>query len=316
MKKILIVGAAGQDGALLSQLLARQGVEHLGLSRRGLVGAEGALIRPGNLLDFDFVAEIVGNWSPTHIFYLAAHHHSSQDLPLLNDASLWHESLQVQVMGLVNFLEAIRLHNKGIRLFYASSAHIFGSTPESPQSETTARAPDNVYAITKVAGMEACGLYRRQHGLFVSVGILFNHESAYRKDSFLSQKIIRGALSIRRGLARELVLGDLSSRVDWGYAPDYVDAMVRILDLETPEEYVIATGETHSVRDFVQLAFAEQGLDYREWVRENPAIIRKGERRLVGDSGKLRRETGWAPSLSFPEMVSRLTADTLVLFKS
>ncbi len=309
MKKALIVGASGQDGTLLAQLLASRGIEHLGLNRLGLIDAQGALIHPGNLTDPEFIEHVIKTCAPTHVYYLAAHHHSSQDIGL-KGIDLWHESLRVQVMGLVNFLEAIRLHAGTARLFYASSAHIFGSTSISPQNETTPRVPNNVYAITKVTGMEACRHYRDEHGLFASAGILYNHESAYRKPKFLSQKIILGARAIKDGRAQELILGDLSSKVDWGYAPDYVDAMDRIMDLPHPGEYVIATGETHTVREFVELAFTEQGLDYRKWVRENPAMIRKSEGFLVGDSTKLRRDTGWSPSLSFSAMIPRLAEDT------
>ncbi len=309
MNRILIAGVAGQDGTLLAESLARRGIEHAGLTREGFVGKDGALIRPGSLDDPRFIEETVTTYSPTHIYYLAAHHHSSQDLGPLKDSDLWRESLRVQIMGLVNFLEAIHRHRSEARLFYASSAHIFGQAAPAPQSETTPRMPDNVYGITKLAGMEACRLYREQHGVFASVGILYNHESAYRKGNFLSKKIIRGAMAIKSGEAAELVLGDLSSKADWGYAPDYVDAMARILDLPHPGEYVVATGEAHSVRDFVRLAFEAEGLDYKDWVRENPSIIRSSQRRLVGDSGKLRRETGWRPSLSFPEMVSQLAKD-------
>jgi len=228
----------------------------------------------------------------------------------------------VQVMGLVNFLEAIRLHRKETRLFYASSAHIFGATSESPQTETTPRMPENIYAITKVTGMEACRHYREEHGIFASTGILYNHESAYRKGSFLSQKIIQGVMAIKRGDSRELVVGNLASKVDWGYAPDYVDAMVRILELPHPGDYIVSTGETHSVREMVQLAFEEQGLDYQKWVRENPTIIRASRKGggggscLVGDSSKLRRETSWRPSVTFSEMVARLAAETHSLHRS
>lgn len=247
---------------------------------------------------------------PSHVFYLAAHHHSSQDADLAKEAALWKRSVDVQVLGLVNTLEALRLHAPDARLFYAASSHIFGAPADSPQNENTPLIPNNVYGVTKIMGIETCLYYRRQHGLFASVGILYNHESVYRKEKFLSQKIIRGALEIKCGRATQLVLGDLSARVDWGYAPDYIDAMVRILQLPEPGEYVIATGEAHTVQEFVSVVFEHLDLDYKDWVVVDPSIIRKSNTLLIGDAGKLRRETGWTPSLSFPDMVRLLTVQT------
>jgi GDPmannose 4,6-dehydratase len=244
--------------------------------------------------------------APSHVFYLAAHHHSSQD-KLGAEPELWRQSAEVQILGLVHVLEALRRHVPNARLFYASSSHVFGNPSETPQTERTALAPDNVYGITKVAGHHACRLYRERDGLFTSVGILYNHESMHRDDKFLSKKIVNGALAISRGQLQELVLGDLSASVDWGYAPDYVDAMVRLLALPEPDDYIIATGQPHTVRDFVRIAFDELGLESEKYVRENPALVRRSDRRLVGDAGKLRRETGWKPSVSFEEMVRLLT---------
>jgi GDPmannose 4,6-dehydratase len=310
MKRALIIGVTGQDGTLLAQQLESQGIDLAGLSSAGMVGADGRVIQAGKLTDPEFMRQVVQASPPSHVFYLAAHHHSSQDAELAKDAGLWKSSLDVQVLGLVNVLEALRRFAREARLFYAASSHIFGTPAESPQNEKTLPVPNNVYGATKKMGIDVCHYYRRQHGIFASVGILYNHESVYRKEKFLSQKIIRGALEIKSGRAKSLVLGDLSARVDWGYAPDYVDAMVRILTLAEPGDFVIATGEAHTVRDFVSLVFEKLGLDYREWVAEDPSIIRKSNAVLIGNASKLRRETGWAPSLSFPEMVRLLTSET------
>jgi GDPmannose 4,6-dehydratase len=268
------------------------------------------VLRPGKLTDAVFIQDLVRSYSPTHVYYLAAHHHSAQDTDLSQDSRLWQSSVDVQVLGLVQMLEALRLHAAGARLFYAASSHIFGSPVESPQNEQTPRLPDNIYGVTKVAGIEACRYYQRRYGQFAMVGILYNHESVHRKEKFLSQKIIRGAIEIKNGQSRRLVLGDLSAGVDWGYAPDYVDAMMRLLDLPHPGEYVVATGECHTVREFVRLAFQRLDLDDEAWVVEDPAIIRKQGNRLMGDSRKLRLATGWSPSVSFQEMVGLLTDQT------
>jgi GDPmannose 4,6-dehydratase len=310
MKRVLIVGSAGQDGTLLGRRLQSSGIEYLGLNRRGLHDPDRRVLSAGSLTDPAFMLGVVRDFAPSHIFYFAAHHHSSQDTGIADEANLWRDSLAVQVTGLVNVLETVRRCAIPARIFYASSSHIFGAATESPQSEATPPAPDNVYAITKVAGMHACQFYRRNHGVFAVSGIFYNHESALRKEKFLSQKIIRAALAIKKTQGGELLLGDLSSRVDWGYAPDYVDAAIRMSELPQPGDYVIATGEADSVLDFVRFAFEEQGLDYREWVREKPGLVRPAPARLVGDASKLRRDTGWRPSVTFREMVSRLTAET------
>ena len=310
MNRALIIGVTGQDGTLLAGQLETEGIDFVGLSSEGVVGADGQVAQAGKLTDADFIRQVVQASPPSHVFYLAAHHHSSQDADLSKDAQLWKQSVDVQVLGLVNVMEALRLHAPGARLFYAASSHVFGAPVDSPQNENTPMIPNNVYGVTKIMGIEVCRYYRRQHGLFASIGILYNHESIYRKAKFLSQKIIRGALEIKCGRATQLVLGDLSAQVDWGYAPDYVDAMVRILKLPESGRYVIATGEAHTVREFVSVVFEHLGLDYKEWVAEDPSIIRKSNTVLIGDSSKLRRETGWAPSLSFPDMVRLLTLQT------
>jgi GDPmannose 4,6-dehydratase len=310
MNRALIIGVTGQDGTLLASQFQKEGIDFVGLSSEGVVGGDGRVGLAGRVTDAEFVRHVVQAAPPSHVYYLAAHHHSSQDADLSKDAELWKRSVDVQFLGLVNVMEALRAHAPGARLFYAASSHIFGAPVDSPQNEATPLIPNNVYGVTKVMGIEVCDYYRRQYGIFASVGVLYNHESVYRKEKFLSQKIIRGALGIKCGRAKQLVLGDLSARVDWGYAPDYVDAMVRILKLPESGRYVIATGEAHTVQEFVSVVFEHLGLDYKEWVVEDPSIIRKSTTVLIGDSGRLRRETGWAPSLSFPDMVRLLTTQT------
>jgi GDPmannose 4,6-dehydratase len=307
MKLAFIVGAAGQDGTLLSQLLTRRSIPHLGLSRGGIRVPAGGMLAPIDLGDAKAVEELVKTYSPSHVFYLAAHHHSSQDNLDEGQAELWRISLNVQVLGLVHFLEALRLYAPAARLFYAASSHVFGSSAPFPQTELTPLAPDNIYAIAKVAGMQACRYYRARQGPAASVGILYNHESIYRQDKFLSKKIIKGALAIKKGRQQELILGDLSAEADWGYAPDYVEAMVRILELPEAGDYIVATGELHTVREFVQIVFDQVGLEVAKHVVENRALVRPRQGRLVGDFGRLEKATGWRPTLSFEEMVRTLT---------
>ena len=307
MKLAFIVGASGQDGTLLSELLTQRGVPHLDLSRQGIRDPSGKMLAPVHLMNFGDIAKLVKTYEPSHVFYLAAHHHSSQDAFEGGQAELWSASFDVQVMGLVHFLEALRLHAPTARLFYASSSHVFGSAAPVPQTEETPLAPENVYAIAKVAGMQACRHYRAGSGPFASVGILYNHESILRQEKFLSKKIILGALAIREGRQQQLVLGDLAAEADWGYAPDYVDAMVRILELPQPGDFIIATGQLHTVREFVDIVFDELGLEAAKYVVEDPTLVRRRSGRLVGDSRRLRMATGWKPSLSFEEMARTLT---------
>ncbi len=307
MKQAIIVGSTGQDGTPLAQLLERRSVPYVGISLQGVREPSGSIIDAIDLRDAKAVEELVKAHRPSHVFYLAAHHHSSQDLLDADLARLWKDSFDAQVVGLVHFLEALRLHTPATRLFYAATSHVFGSPLEFPQTEQTPLAPDSIYGITKLAGMQACRYYRNHHGQFASAGILYNHESIYRKDKFLSKKVIQGALAIKKGRQQSLVLGDLSARVDWGYAPDYVDAMVRILDLPQAGDYIVATGEHHTVRQFVEIVFDQLGLDVLKHVVENSALTRPSKNQLVGDYRRLEKATGWRPTFPFEEMVRTLT---------
>lgn len=309
MKQAIIVGSTGQDGTLLAQLLERRSIPYVGVSLQGIREPCGKILDAIDLRDAKTVEELIKAYRPSHVFYLAAHHHSSQDLLQAELAHLWKSSFDAQVVGLVHFLEAIRLHMPATRLFYAATSHVFGSPLEFPQTEQTTLAPDSIYGITKLAGMQACRYYRNHHGQFASAGILYNHESIYRKDKFLSKKVIQGALAIKKGREERLVLGDLSAEVDWGYAPDYVEAMVRILDLPQAEDYIVATGEHHSVRRFVEIVFDQLGLDVARCVVENPALVRPSKNQLVGDYRRLEQATGWKPTFSFEEMVRTLTRE-------
>jgi GDPmannose 4,6-dehydratase len=257
-----------------------------------------------DILDAAAVENAVRAFAPEEIYYLAACHHSSQERPP-GDRELFQQSFAINVFGLVNFLEAMRLIGGPARLFYAASSHVFGVAP-TPQDETTPFRPDSAYGITKAAGAECVRFYRQTHGLFAAVGILYNHESPWRRPQFVTQKIARAAAAIKAGRENRLVLGDLEAAVDWGYAPDYVDAMIRILALPQPDDFVVATGQAHTVREFVEIAFGLLGLNWKEHVQVTPGLIVAPPRDLVGKADKLIAATGWKPSVTFAELVALL----------
>jgi GDPmannose 4,6-dehydratase len=255
-----------------------------------------------DLQDEAQLVDLCARFMPDEVYYLAAHHHSSEEHP--DDATELRESTKVHVLGLINVLEALRKRAPRCRVFYASSSHAFGQPATPKQDESTPFAPRNPYAITKVAGTHTCRLYRERCGMHVSVGILYNHESPLRGPRFVSQRIARAARQAAIDPSFRLKLGSLSAVVDWSYAPDFVDAMVRILAAPQPDDYVVASGEPHTVRDFVEAAFGFMGLDWHAHVEEGGAASAHGT--LVGDASKLRRRTGWAPTVTFEKMVQIL----------
>lgn len=295
MKRAIIVGCQGQDGRLLAELLSQNGYRLKGVAHNSSI----------DIRDFKQVRSLVSRFKPDEIYHLAAFHHSSQD-GSLEPVELLRRSWEVNVLSLANFLEAVRQRCPRARLFYAASSHIFGAVKSGRADEKTPLAPLNVYGVTKAAGLLLCRLYRAQHALFVSVGILFNHESPLRQPQFVSRKIIRGALAIKKGLARTLVLGNLDAEVDWGYAPDYVEAMVAILQHSSAGDFVIASGKKKSVRQFAASVFARLGLDWKRHVRSNPALLSRDSKGIVGNSARLTSATGWRPRMAFDQMIGAL----------
>jgi len=295
MRHALIVGGHGQDGRLLHQQLETQGMRVSVLARGDC-----------NLSDFDSVKTLFESLQPDEIYYVAAFHHSSQDERSLSELGLFRKSQEVHVTGLVHFLETIRMYSPSTRLFYAASSLIFGDPLTPMQDESTPFNPVCFYGITKAAGVQCCRFYRSTHGLFASCGILYNHESALRQKKFVIPKIIEGALAIASGKETNLRLGNLSARIDWGYAPDYVDAMMRILRHSSPDDFVIATGELHSVHEVVECVFGILGLDWRAHVEESSSILTRKRNTLCGNAGKLREATSWQPTIGFREMLALL----------
>jgi len=306
MKRAIIVGSRGQDGRLLYERLVNNSLAVLGIGRGGVESSEPFDLPEVDICERDNVLDTVKIWQPDEIYYLPAFHHSSQDTLSSDPVNFFEKSYAVHVKGLLHFLEAIRLTSFSTKLFYAASSLVFGEASEGLQNENTPMNPRCVYGITKVNGVHCCRFYRKTHGVHSSVGFLYNHESPYREEKFVSQKIIRRAVDIFHGSNQKLVLGDLSARIDWGYAPDFVEAMTGILGLKEAGDFVIATGKAHSVQEFVQITFDLLGLDWKKHVKENPSILKRRNLPSVGDASRLRRLTGWQPSVSFEKMVEIL----------
>ena len=287
--RAIVTGASGQDGSYLTELLSGRGYEVRGVDRGDV-----------DLLDRAAVADLVRGVEPREIYNLAS--------PSFVPAS-WDDPVEVArlvAVGLTVLLEAIREVDPAIRLFQASSAEVYGVPAETPQSEDTPIRPVSPYGAAKAYGNFIVAAYRRRHGLHAGSGILYNHESPRRSADFLPSKVAQGVAAIAAGRQRELVLGDLHAQRDWGYAPDYVEAMWLMLQQDEPGDYVVATGELHSVQELVELAFERVGLDWRDYVRVDESLRRGQDYQLVGDASKARDRLGWRPTVGFEELVALL----------
>jgi GDPmannose 4,6-dehydratase len=312
VRRALITGIGGQDGSLLAELLLDEGYSVSGIVRPetpepylNLESIRDAVeLFEADLLDQLSLVETLRQVRPHEVYNLA----SPSFVPTSWTRPI--ETAEFAAVGVASLLEAVRLVDAKIRVYQASSSEIFGEPVEAPQDENTPVAPVTPYGVAKAYGHFIVGSYRRRYGLHLSSGILYNHESARRPLDFVPRKVAHGAASISLGLESELLLGDLDSRRDWGYARDFVRAMWLMLQQEEPDDYVIATGVTHSVRDLVDAAFRHVGLEWREYVRTDPALQRgRAElHNLVGNAAKARRELGWEPSVDFDELV-RLLVD-------
>jgi GDPmannose 4,6-dehydratase len=311
VKRALITGIGGQDGSLLAEFLLDRGYVVYGVASREHGAYENlAAIRDrlevvrADLLDQQALRDAVAQAQPDEVYNLA----SPSFVPQSWDAPV--ETAEFAAVGVTSLLEAVRAVAPGSRVYQASSSEIFGAPTESPQTEATPLHPVTPYGVAKAYGHLIVGSYRMRYGLHLNSGILYNHESPRRPETFLPRKVSLGAARIAAGLQHELVLGDLAARRDWGYAGDYVRAMWLILQQDEPADYVIASGDSHSVQELVELAFAHAGLDWRDHVRVDPSLVRgRAELHdLVGDPARAREWLGWEPAVSFSELV-RLLVD-------
>jgi len=309
-KRAVIVGSSGQDGTLLYEYLINDNYAVLGVDRDVLTSNGIGWNQPISISKEGEVVELIKTIRPDEIYYLAAVNQSSEDRKT-NDLELYQKSYSVNVLSLINFLEAVRLYSPSSKIFYASSSMVFGQSKTEKQNEETAFNPDTIYGITKLDGLLACRYYRNIHNIFASVGILYNHESALRTKNFISRKVIQGAIDIKNQKKKELVVGDLNASADWGYAPDFVRAMHSLLKMEKSGEYIVSTGQKHSVRDMVARVFSDLELDWKEFVREDKGILTREKVALIGDHTKLSKMTGWKPSISFDDMISSIAKQLL-----
>ncbi len=302
VKKALIVGCNGQDGRLLTEYLAEKKYSVTGIDSEIYLQDKVSYDRKIDISCTSDINELVREIQPDEIYYFAAYHHSSEQ-NTSDDAKLFSESYRINVFSLVNFLDAVKKYSGKTKLFYASSSLIFGENEDELVDETSKCNPDSVYGITKFDGLQICRYYRNTYGVFASVGIMFNHESIYRQDKFLSRKIINSAVRINNGSSEKLSIGDLSSETDWGYAPDYVDAAWRILNLDKPDDFIIASGKKHTVGYFAETAFKYFGLDWKDHIEENKSALFRRRKPITGNPGKLKLRTGWSPKVSFEKMI-------------
>ena len=305
MKKALIVGHTGQDGTCLGRLLHDNAYEVIGISRSSVSKNNYGITH----VNIDHVAEVEGlmqNFMPDEVYFLAAVHHSSSDIKM-EDGELFQKSFDINVKALINFLESVRKFAPKTKLFYAASSHIFGDPLISPQNESTPFQPNCVYGITKTAGIRACHYYRYNHAIFTSVGIFYNHESPLRESKYVSKKIVQAAVAIKNNIKDELLLGSLDSQIDWGYAPDYMKAVYAMMKQKAPDDFVVSSGELHTINDFVVGVFDYLQLDPKKYVKVNPQLITKRQKQnLFGDSQKLRKTTGWSPDVDFKTLIKIL----------
>ena len=305
-KRALITGITGQDGSYLAEFLLEKGYTVFGMVRRASTDnferIEHLLprleIRQADLLDQLSLIRLLEESRPHEVYNLAAQSFvpTSWNQPVL--------TAEFTALGVTRLLDAIRLVDPGIRFYQASSSEMFGKVRETPQNELTPFHPRSPYGVAKVYGHSITVNYRESYGLFACSGILFNHESPRRGLEFVTRKVTDGAARIKHGLARELRLGNLDAQRDWGFAGDYVQAIWLMLQQDEPDDYVVASGETHSVQELVEHAFRYVGLDWHDYVVIDPMFKRPAEVDvLLGDASKARQKLGWTPKVKFPELV-------------
>ena len=305
-KRAIITGITGQDGSYLAELLLDKGYEVVGMVRRSSTPnvwriehlLDRVQLRTADLLDQLSMIRVIEEVRPHEFYNLAAMSFvpASWDQPMLTG--------EFNALGVTRILDAIRQVDTSIRFYQASSSEMFGKVRDVPQTEATPFYPRSPYGVAKAFGHHITVNYRESYDLFAVSGILFNHESPRRGLEFVTRKVSDGVARIKHGLIDSLLLGNLDARRDWGFAGDYVRAMWMMLQRDRPDDYVIATGTSHSVRDLVRFAFSRVGLEWEEWVRVDPNLLRPAEvDHLIGDASKARQDINWSPTVDFEHLI-------------
>lgn len=321
MKKALITGITGQDGSYLAEFLLEKGYEVHSIVRRSAIEdpehrmsrilhiLDRIVIHAGSLESYPSIFNVVKKVEPEECYHLAAQSYVAYSF------SDEFSTLITNINGTHHILSAIKEIIPSCRVYFAASSEMFGNAEESPQNENTKFMPRSAYGVSKLTGYHLVRNYREAHGLFAVSGILFNHESPRRGFEFVTRKISSHAAKIKLGLAKELKLGNLDSRRDWGHAKDYIKAMWMMLQMDVPDDYVVGTGESNSVRDFVKIAFDHLGLDYEEFVITDQIYYRPAEiHSLVADASKARSKLGWSYRYRFTDLVQEMVENDLSLF--
>jgi GDPmannose 4,6-dehydratase len=302
----LIIGNRGQDGSLLARYFDTANIPWIGVNRSGTCdGSFASVAERISLLEYEALGRFVARMRPSAIFYLAAHHRSSEESSEQRDADIaLTKAIHCDALGVC--LDTIVRSGFDCHLFYASSSLIFDGSDGVRQNEDTAMRPQGLYGQSKLEGMQLCRDFRLRHGVRASCGILYNHESHLRSARFLSRKVVDAALRARRGASVKLSIGDLRAATDWGYAPDFIDAFVRIANLKQSGDYIVATDRLHTVEDWLHTAFGRVSLDWRSYVELDETLLKRKVPPKQGDYRRLNSATGWRPFTEFDEMVDKI----------
>jgi GDPmannose 4,6-dehydratase len=310
---IIIVGDRGQDGSLLKTIIQnkKKKTKIVRINKSGVFIDDIKYKNRFSLFNFNDVSKLIKLTRPKKIYYLAAYHVSSQELENDDTPLNYSNYHKVNFIGLINFLYGMKTYAPKAKIFYAASSLVFSGEDVVYQNEKTPFTPNCFYGLSKVQGIFACQIFRKKYKIFAATGILYNHESHLRDKKFLSKKLVLAAHKISLGLKSNLIIGDLKSKTDWGYAIDFVDAYQRILSAKKPSDFIIATGKSHSVRQFADKIFSCFNLDYKKYVIENKSLTNRPSLLRIGNYSKLRRITGWRPKTDFNSMAKKIVDEYL-----
>ena len=302
MKKIFLIGSDGQDGKVLTKLLIKNNI--FGFNKNYLINKN--KIKKFNILNYNEVSKIIKQKKPDIIYYLATYNHSAEQ-KIIENSNFFYKSLDVHFHGLFNFLENCRLYSPKTKIFYASSSQIFGMTKSKPQNEKTTPLPESIYGLTKLLGNNLCQYYRRAYGLFCCVGILYNHDSEFSSEKFLTSKLINSAIRIKNKRQKKILVGNINNKIDIGYSEDYMRAVIKIIHHKKPNDYIISSNQQIRIIDIIKYIFLKLNLNSDENIKVNKKLIfRKSNNLLVGDNSFLKKELKWTNQYNYKQMIDHI----------